>query len=74
MTNINTLYYDLFDIIENIANLKVKRKYNLTAPQGVRGRNSDNTLIKKLLNWAPNIELETGLEKTYAWIWDEMNK
>lgn len=64
----------LVDIIENIANLKVKRKYNLTAPQGVRGRNSDNTLIKKLLNWAPNIELETGLEKTYAWIWDEMNK
>ncbi len=62
----------LVDITENIAGIKLKRKYKLDAPQGVRGRNSDNTLIREKLGWAPEITLEAGLEKTYRWIHDEM--
>lgn len=62
----------LVDIVEMIAGLKVKRKYKLDAPQGVRGRNSDNTLIQKVLGWAPSISLQAGLERTYAWIYDQM--
>ena len=62
----------LVDIVEDIAGLKLKRNYNLSAPKGVNGRNSDNTLIKKLLGWEPNIRLRDGLEKTYAWIYNEM--
>lgn len=64
----------LVDIIEDIAGIKVKRNYQLNAPMGVRGRNSDNTLIKKLLGWEPSISLRDGLEKTYCWIYDEMVK
>jgi dTDP-D-glucose 4,6-dehydratase len=52
--------------------VKLKRSYKLDAPKGVRGRNSDNTLIKKLMNWAPSIRLEDGMEKTHKWIHDEM--
>lgn len=62
----------MVDIIEDIANVKVKRHYKLDAPLGVRGRNSDNTLIKEKLNWEPSIALRTGLEKTYRWIYDSM--
>jgi GDP-D-mannose 3', 5'-epimerase len=62
----------LVDIVEKIAGVKLKRSYKLDAPKGVRGRNSDNTLIKKLMNWAPSIRLEDGMEKTYKWIHDEM--
>ena len=62
----------LVDIVEKIAGVKLKRNYKLDAPKGVRGRNSDNTLIKKLMNWAPSIRLEDGMEKTYKWIHDEM--
>jgi len=62
----------LVDIVEKIAGVKLKRSYNLGAPKGVRGRNSDNTLIKKLMNWAPSVRLEDGMEKTYRWIYDEM--
>jgi len=64
----------LVDIVENIAEIKLKRVYNLNAPQGVRGRNSDNTLIKKILNWSPSISLEEGIRKTYNWIFDEIIK
>ena len=64
----------LVDIVERIANVKLKRTYNLDAPKGVRGRNSDNTLIKAKLGWAPSIALTDGMEKTYAWIYDEMQK
>jgi GDP-D-mannose 3',5'-epimerase len=62
----------LVDIVEDIANIKLKRHYNLGAPKGVNGRNSDNTLIKEYLDWAPSISLREGLAKTYAWIESEM--
>lgn len=64
----------LVDIAEKIAGINLKRNYNLSAPKGVNGRNSDNTLIKKVFNWEPSISLETGIEKTYKWIYDQMVK
>src|SRR5437870_5022670 len=64
----------LVDIVEEIAGIKLKRTYNLKAPKGVNGRNSDNTLIKKYLGWEPGIRLREGLEKTYRWIYDQMTK
>jgi nucleoside-diphosphate-sugar epimerase len=63
----------LVDIVEDIASIKLRRSYKLDAPKGVRGRNSDNTLIKQKLGWAPAIGLRKGLEKTYRWIFDEMS-
>jgi nucleoside-diphosphate-sugar epimerase len=62
----------LVDIVEGIAGVKLKRNYDLSAPKGVRGRNSNNTLIKQLLGWAPSIRLEAGMERTYRWIYDEI--
>jgi GDP-D-mannose 3', 5'-epimerase len=62
---------DLVDLSEEIANIKLKRKYDLSAPKGVNGRNSDNTLIKEYLGWEPNTPLLVGLEKTYRWIYDQ---
>jgi GDP-D-mannose 3', 5'-epimerase len=62
----------LYDIVERIAGTNVKRRYNLDAPQGVRGRNSDNTFILERLGWEPSISLETGLATTYAWIHEQM--
>jgi GDP-D-mannose 3', 5'-epimerase len=62
----------LVDLVEDIAGIKLKRRYNLQAPKGVNGRNSDNTLIKKHLGWAPSTRLRDGLEKTYAWIYDQI--
>lgn len=59
---------DLVDIIEKIAGVSLKRNYDLSAPKGVRGRNSDNTKILELLNWQPEITLQEGLKKTYDWI------
>jgi len=64
----------LVDMVEDIAGIKLKRTYNLKAPKGVNGRNSDNTRIKKLLGWEPNIRLRDGMEKTYRWIYDEMQR
>jgi nucleoside-diphosphate-sugar epimerase len=61
----------LVDIAEDMAGIKLKRKYDLSAPKGVNGRNSDNTLIQKLLHWEPNTPLRVGLEKTYRWIYDQ---
>jgi GDP-D-mannose 3', 5'-epimerase len=61
----------LVDITEEIAGIKLKRKYDLTAPKGVNGRNSDNTLIQKLLHWEPSTPLRVGMEKTYRWIYDQ---
>jgi GDP-D-mannose 3',5'-epimerase len=62
----------LVDVVESIAGLKLKRNYNLKAPKGVRGRSSDNTLIKQVFGWEPNTRLRDGMEKTYAWIHDQM--
>jgi nucleoside-diphosphate-sugar epimerase len=61
----------LVDIAEDIAGIKLKRKYDLSAPKGVNGRNSDNTLIQKYLQWEPHTSLRVGLEKTYRWIYDQ---
>jgi len=62
----------LVDMVEEIAGVKLKRSYNLKAPKGVNGRNSDNTLIKKYLRWEPGIRLREGMEKTYRWIHDQI--
>ena len=62
----------LVDIVEDIAGIKLKRSYNLSAPKGVNGRNSDNTLIQKVFGWQPATRLRDGMEKTYRWIYDEM--
>jgi nucleoside-diphosphate-sugar epimerase len=62
----------LVDLVEEIGDVKLKRRYNLKAPKGVNGRNSDNTLIRKLFNWEPSTKLRDGLERTYAWIHDQM--
>jgi nucleoside-diphosphate-sugar epimerase len=61
----------LVDIAEDIAGIKLKRNYDLNAPKGVNGRNSDNTLIQKYLLWEPHTSLRVGLEKTYRWIYDQ---
>ncbi len=62
----------LVDYVEDIAGIKLKRSYDLGAPKGVRGRNSDNTLIKEYLGWAPSYPLRDGMKKTYDWIKKEM--
>jgi nucleoside-diphosphate-sugar epimerase len=62
----------LIDIVEEIAGIEVDRRHDLSAPQGVRGRNSDNTLINRELGWEPSIRLEAGLDRTYAWIEDRL--
>jgi GDP-D-mannose 3', 5'-epimerase len=63
----------LVDVVEEIACVRLKRRYNLDAPKGVRGRNSDNTRIRDLLGWEPSTPLSVGMEKTYAWIYDELS-
>jgi GDP-D-mannose 3', 5'-epimerase len=62
----------LVDIVEDIAGVKLKRRYKLDAPKGVNGRNSDNTKILKELGWEPSIRLKDGMEKTYHWIEEQM--
>jgi GDP-D-mannose 3', 5'-epimerase len=62
----------LVDVAEDIADVKLKRKYKLDAPKGVNGRNSDNTLIQKYLGWEPSVRLRDGMEKTMAWIEEQM--
>lgn len=64
----------LVDMVEQIGGVKLKRNYNSNAPQGVRGRNSDNTLIREKLGWEPEIDLKTGLHKTYWWIKDQYER
>jgi GDP-D-mannose 3', 5'-epimerase len=63
---------ELVDIVEGIAGIKLRRRYNLGAPKGVRGRNSDNTMIVERLGWEPSISLATGLEHTYRWVYDQV--
>ena len=64
---------EMVSIIEDIAAVKLTRNYDLDAPKGVRGRNSDNTLIQDKLGWEPSIRLKDGLERTYAWIYDQIS-
>jgi GDP-D-mannose 3',5'-epimerase len=61
----------LVSIVEEIAGIRLKRSYNLRAPKGVNGRNSDNTMIQRELGWEPSIRLRDGMERTYRWIHDE---
>jgi nucleoside-diphosphate-sugar epimerase len=63
----------LVDVVEEIAGVRLKRIYNLRAPKGVKGRNSNNTRIQKILGWQPSISLREGMEKTYRWIYDKMS-
>ena len=62
----------LVSVVEEIAGLKLERSYKLDEPQGVRGRNSDNTLIRQKLDWAPSIPLKVGMERTYRWVFDQL--
>ncbi|MFS3126837.1 NAD-dependent epimerase/dehydratase family protein [Nocardioides sp. Bht2] len=70
LVSINQLY----SIVEEIAGISCERTYLLDAPQGVRGRNSDNTQILDTYGWAPSISLADGLAKTYAWVYDEVKR
>jgi len=62
----------MVDILEEVAGVSVKRSYNLDAPQGVRGRNSDNRIFREIYGWEPSISLKDGLERTYGWIYDQL--
>lgn len=70
LVSINQLY----SIVEEIAGIKCERSYQLDAPQGVRGRNSDNTQIMDTYGWAPSISLADGMAKTYAWVYDQVKR
>jgi GDP-D-mannose 3',5'-epimerase len=63
----------MIGILEDIAGITVTKEHDLTAPQGVRGRNSDNTMFHEIYGWEPSISLRDGLEKTYAWIYDQLS-
>ena len=61
-------------IVEEIAGIKCTRSYQLDAPQGVRGRNSDNTEIQRVFGWEPSVSLQDGMAKTYAWVFDQVKR
>jgi nucleoside-diphosphate-sugar epimerase len=63
---------ELVDIVANVAGKTIRKRYDLTKPQGVRGRNSDNTRLREVLHWEPAISLEAGLDRTYHWIAQEI--
>ncbi len=63
---------ELTDIVEEHAGTQLNRRYNLNAPKGVNGRNSDNTLVRKVLNWEPGTTLRDGMKKTYEWVYNEI--
>jgi nucleoside-diphosphate-sugar epimerase len=62
----------LVDLVEEIAGVNLVRRYALDAPKGVRGRNSDNTMIRERLGWEPSVSLRSGLAETYRWIFDQV--
>ncbi|MGW2463557.1 NAD-dependent epimerase/dehydratase family protein [Streptomyces sp. NPDC001761] len=64
----------LVDVVERIAGIRCERSHRLDAPQGVRGRNSDNTLIREIYGWEPSVSLADGLERTYAWVYDQVKR
>lgn len=63
---------ELVDMVSAVAGKRLVKRYNLSAPQGVRGRNSDNDRLREVLHWEPEISLEEGLRRTYAWISDQI--
>ncbi|HEV3004473.1 MAG TPA: hypothetical protein VGX78_08420, partial [Pirellulales bacterium] len=63
----------LVDIVEELVGTRLKRRYNLNAPKGVNGRNSDNTKIRRYLGWEPDTRLRDGLERTLAWIGEQFH-
>jgi len=65
---------ELVDMVSKIAGKTIRKRYDTTKPQGVRGRNSDNTRLREVLKWEPQISLEEGLARTYTWIEDELRK
>lgn len=65
---------ELVDMVAAVAGKTIHRTHNLNAPQGVRGRNSDNTLLRDVLNWEPEVSLEEGLARTYRWISQQIRK
>ncbi|TSC88408.1 MAG: NAD-dependent epimerase/dehydratase [Microgenomates group bacterium Gr01-1014_16] len=65
---------EFIDIVSEIAGKSIKKRYDLSKPQGVRSRNSDNTLVRKLLKWEPKIPLKIGIKKNYDWIKNEIDK
>jgi len=65
---------ELVDMVAKIAGKKIKKQHNLSKPQGVRGRNADIALMKKILDWKPRVSLEDGLEGTYEWICEQVRK
>jgi len=64
----------LVDMVSKIAGKRIGKRYDVTKPQGVRGRNSDNTRLREVLSWEPAISLEDGLDRTYHWIAGELEK
>jgi len=70
LVSINQLY----TIVEEFAGITCTRNYQLDAPQGVRGRNSDNTQIVETYGWEPSISLQDGMERTYRWVYDEVKR
>jgi len=65
---------ELVDIVAGIAGKRVVKRYAPAKPQGVRGRNSDNTRLRRVLGWEPQIPLEEGLARTYRWIREQLVK
>lgn len=65
---------ELIDLVSEIAGKKLRKQHDLSKPQGVRGRNSDNTLLNQVLGWEPSIDLEEGLKTTYKWVEGELRK
>ncbi len=65
-------FNQLVDIVEEIAGVRLRRKYIVDAPKGVRGRNSSNTLVAATLGWTPGTALRYGMEKTFSWIYDQV--
>ena len=63
---------EVVDLVAGIAGKRIRKRHNLTAPQGVRGRNSDNSRLRAVLKWEPEVSLEEGLRRTYEWIRDRL--
>jgi GDP-D-mannose 3', 5'-epimerase len=64
----------LVDLVSEVAGKRQNKRYNLTGPQGVRGRNSDNSRLRQVFGWEPSVLLRQGLRKTYPWIEQELRK